>query len=324
MSITKTPKNYDRNSIGCLKEGLTGWCMRGRLRTFSGGSVAHPEYQYLNLVKDIIDNGEKSEGRNGTTYHRLGTLMKFPLSKNTIPLLTTKKLAWRTCLKELLWFISGDTSNQTLLDQNVNIWDKNAKVSYIMKDHALNDLGPIYGHQWRHFNAKYRTSADNYGGKGIDQLQNIVEDIQNGNKETKRRLIMTAWNPEQLSEMALPPCHIMSQFHVHGDKLSCSMYQRSGDVGLGVPFNIASYAFLTHLIAHHCDLKPHYFYHHIGDAHIYDNHIDPLKEIMDLEPYEFPSFKINSKRDTIDDYKVSDFEVTNYRSHPPIKMSMVA
>ena len=238
--------------------------------------------------------------------------------------MTTKKLAWKTCLKELLWFISGDTSNETLLNQNVTIWDKNAKVSYITKNHALNDLGPIYGHQWRHFNAKYLTSSTDYDGEGVDQLQSIIDDIKSGNLDTRRRLIMTAWNPEQLEEMALPPCHVLSQFHVHGSKLSCSLYQRSGDVGLGIPFNIASYSFLTHLIAKHCDLQPGNFYHHIGDAHIYENHVEPLKKLLDLKPYEFPSLRINIKRDNIGDYRLGDFEVKNYKHHPPIKMNMTA
>ena len=238
------------------------------------------ENQYLSLIKNIIDNGVKEVGRNGTTYSEIGGMMRFSLKDNTIPLMTTKKLAWRTCLKELLWFVKGDTSNDNLQKENVKIWNGNATREFLdsrgLYNLKENDLGPVYGHQWRFWNAKYENSETNYKGKGIDQLQNIIDEIKycKENNEASRRLIMSAWNPEQIDEMALPPCHVLSQYHItEGNKLSCSLYQRSGDMGLGIPFNIASYSFLTHLLAKHCDLEAGDFVHFIGNMHIYDDHI---------------------------------------------------
>ena len=243
-----------------------------------------PEKQYLKLVRNIINNGTKEVGRNGTTYGLIGGMMRFSLKDNTMPLMTTKKLAWRTCLKELLWFVKGDTNNENLQKQNVKIWNGNATRDFLNSRglHHLdeNDLGPVYGHQWRFWNAKYGTCNDNYEGAGIDQLQYIIDELKHGKmtKQNSRRLIMSAWNPEQLDEMALPPCHVLSQFHVtEGNKLSCTLYQRSADMGLGVPFNIASYAFLTHLLAKHCELEAHEFIHFLGNMHVYDDHVEALK-----------------------------------------------
>ena len=287
------------------------------------------ENQYLSLIKNIIDNGVKEVGRNGTTYSEIGGMMRFSLKDNTIPLMTTKKLAWRTCLKELLWFVNGDTSNDNLQKDNVTIWNGNATREFLdsrgLYNLKENDLGPVYGHQWRFWNAKYDNSETCYKGKGIDQLQNIIDEIRycKENNETSRRLIMSAWNPEQIDEMALPPCHVLSQYHItEGNKLSCSLYQRSGDMGLGIPFNIASYSFLTHLLAKHCDLEAGEFVHFIGNAHIYDDHIEPLKIQLENEPYEFPDLEIKEKRENIDDYKFEDFEVNNYKFHKVIKMDM--
>ena len=206
----------------------------------------------------------------------------FSLENNVLPLLTTKKVAWKTCLRELLWFVRGETNNKILTDQKCNIWKGNASREFLdsrgLTHLREDDLGPIYGHQWRHFNARYTTCDEDYIGKGVDQLQNIIDLLKNPETRSSRRMIMSAWNPEQLDEMALPPCHILLQFNVtQCNKLSCSMYQRSGDVGLGVPFNIASYSFLTYMIAKHCDLEPYEFIYHIGNAHIYDDHIEKLK-----------------------------------------------
>ena len=181
-------------------------------------------------------------------------------------------MAWKTCLKELLWFIKGSTSNKELQEQNVKIWNGNATREFLdsrgLSHLEENDLGPVYGHQWRFFNAEYETCMHNYKGKGVDQLQNVVNLLKNPATRSSRRIIMSAWNPCQLDQMALPPCHVMCQFNVIGDKLSCSMYQRSGDVGLGVPFNIASYSFLTHLLAHHCGLKAHEFVYYLKLTHL--------------------------------------------------------
>tara|TARA_B000000475_G_scaffold264568_1_gene252225 strand:+ start:2554 stop:3438 length:885 start_codon:yes stop_codon:yes gene_type:complete len=289
------------------------------------------ELGYLNLVRQIIKSGIKEVGRNGTTYTNVGAMLKFSLKDNKIPLLTTKKLAWRVCLKELLWFMNGDTNNKLLKDQNVKIWNGNGTREFLdsrgLQNLREDDLGPVYGHQWRYWNAPYNKEKGclgNYNGKGIDQLQNIIDEITKSKEtgESSRRMIMSAWNPEQLDEMALPPCHVLSQYHLVDNKLSCSLYQRSGDVGLGVPFNIASYSFLTHLLARHCDVETGEFVHFIGNAHIYDDHVEPLKIQLKNDPYEFPDLVINEKRDNIDDYKVEDFEVNNYRFHNVIKMNM--
>jgi len=292
------------------------------------------EYQYLSLIKKIIKNGVQEIGRNGTTYTRIGGMMRFSLEDNKMPLMTTKKLAWRVCLKELLWFMNGDTSNELLQQQNVKIWNDNATREFLdsrgLYHLRENDLGPVYGHQWRFWNAPYSRELGcfkDYRGKGIDQLQNIIDDINKTKKtgETSRRMIMTAWNPEQIDEMALPPCHVLSQFHItEGNKLSCTLYQRSADMGLGVPFNIASYSFLTHILAKHCDLEAKEFIHFIGNAHIYDDHIDVLEEQLSNEPYEPPDLIISEKKEKIEHYKFEDFTIENYNYHKPIKMRMRA
>jgi len=287
------------------------------------------ETQYLNLVKNIIKTGVKEEGRNGITYSIIGGMMRFSLRNNSIPLTTTKKLAWKTCLKELLWFINGSTNNELLQQQNVKIWNDNASRSFLNSQglHYLNenDLGPVYGHQWRFWNADYTNCKTNYSGKGIDQLQNIIDELKKihvDNKLNSRRLIMSAWNPEQINEMALPPCHVLSQFHVTDNKLSCTLYQRSADMGLGVPFNIASYAFLTHLLAKHCDLEADEFIHFLGNAHIYDDHIESLNKQLENEPFTPPKLYIKNKYSNIEDYILDDFIIKDYKCHNTIKMKM--
>ena len=292
-----------------------------------GIETIHDENQYLNLISDVLDYGFLETGRNGDTMAVFGAAMHFSLENNLIPLLTTKKVAWKTCLKELLWFINGSTDNSLLQSQNVKIWDGNASREFLDSQglHTLqeNDLGPVYGHQWRHYNAPYETCKDNYDGKGIDQLKNIIEILRDPEKRTSRRIVLSAWNPGQLNEMALPPCHILCQFNVfQGNKLSCSMYQRSGDIGLGVPFNIASYSLLTHIIAHQCDLIPTEFIYFLGNAHIYDDHIECLKTQILRAPNSFPTLEIINKPDSFDGYKVEDFKVNNYECHPAVAMVM--
>ena len=289
------------------------------------------EKQYLDLIKNVLENGFKEEGRNGNTISLFGSSMRFSLQDDKIPILTTKKLAWRTCLKELIWFIKGSTDNNELIKEGVHIWDLNGTREFLdsrgLKSYEENELGPIYGHQWRKFNAPYITNNDknktNETELGVDQLQNVIDLLKNPETRTSRRIIMSSWNPCQLDEMALPPCHILCQFNVHnGNKLSCSLYQRSADVGLGVPFNIASYSFLTHLLAKHCNLEAYEFIHFLGNYHIYEDHIEPLKEQLKREPYDFPTIKINSLRENINDYKLEDFEILNYNNYPTIKMLM--
>jgi len=288
----------------------------------------HEEYQYLNLLSDILKEGTNEKGRNGITKCVYGAAMHFSLENGKIPILTTKKTSWKTCLKELLWFVNGKTDNKLLNEQNVHIWDGNSTKEY-MKTRGLNyeegDLGPIYGFQWRHFNASYEGCAANYKDKGIDQLQNVIDCLKDPKQRSSRRLIVSAWNPCQVDEGALPSCHNFFQFNVvSGNKLSCSMYQRSNDCILGVPFNIASYSFLTHLIAKHCGLEAYEFIHFMGNSHIYENAIDAAKLQITREPYPFPTVSIKEVRENINDYQVEDFEINNYKSHDAIKVAMVA
>lgn len=294
---------------------------------------SHEEYQYLDLIENILANGNWEKGRNGNTKSIFGGSMRFSLNAGAMPILTTKKTAWKTCLKELLWFIRGDTNTKHLQDQNVHIWDDNSSRHFLdsqgLTVYPEGMIGPSYGYQWRFFGANYHC----FTGKpittdrpyhGIDQLQQIIEQLKNCETRNSRRLVMSAWNPKQMHEMALPPCHILCQFNVHdGNKLSCSMYQRSVDVGLGQPFNIASYSFLTHLLAKHCDLVAHEFVYFFGNAHIYEEHIDQMKEQLNREPYKFPTIDIKHKHDNINDYNIADFELCNYKHHDAIKMKMI-
>jgi len=286
------------------------------------------EQQYLNLVKKVIYTGDKQWGRNGEILSIFGEKMEFPLYNYKIPILTTKKLAWKTCLKELLWFIGGETDNNKLSEQNVKIWNANAseefKLSRNLKYTNPGDLGPIYGHQWRHFNAPYVGCDHDYTGKGVDQLQNVIDMLSDPKELMSRRIYMSAWNPCQLNEMVLPPCHISSHYRVNvNGELSCAIYQRSGDVGLGVPFNIASYSLLTCLIAKQCGLKPGRLIHFIGDAHIYSSHIEILKEQLTRIPKEAPYVEIKKKQN-INSYTLEDFKLVDYKHHGPLKMSMIA
>ena len=293
------------------------------------------EYQYLRLIDDIIQKGTWEEGRNGKTKSIFGGMMRYSLKDGKIPILTTKKTAWKTCLKELLWFIRGDTDNKILKEQGVHIWDANGSREFLdsrgLKLYPEDMLGPIYGYQWRNFNASYHCFTGHpiddlqHPFDGIDQLQQIIDALKDPKQRTSRRLIMTAWNPKQLDQMALPPCHVMCQFNVHdGNKLSCMMVQRSCDEFLGVPFNIASYSFLTHLIAKHCGLEAYEFVHFVGNCHIYEDHVEPMKEQLGRKPFKFPTVSIKQVRDNINDYEVEDFELHNYQSHDAIKMKMVA
>ena len=287
----------------------------------------HEEFQYLRLISEINTYGSMEEGRNGKAKTIFGSGMHFDLSDNKLPLLTTKKVAFKTCLKELLWFINGNTDNKILKDQKVRIWNANASRDFLdsrgLVNNEVDDLGPVYGHQWRYFNAKYNNCNTDYTGKGVDQLQNIIDQLKNPDTRNSRRLVMSAWNPEQLDEMALPPCHILCQFCVtENNKLSCSLYQRSGDVGLGVPFNIASYSILTHLIAKHCGLEPKEFVYFLGNAHIYDDHIEVLKEQVTRKPYVFPKLNVLCVKENISDYDVNDFNLIDYKYHEKIKMEM--
>lgn len=257
--------------------------------------------QYLDLMKDILETGVEKTDRTGTgTFSVFGRQLRFDLSKG-FPLLTTKKLHTRSIFIELLWFLKGDTNIKYLHDNGVSIWDEWAD------EHG--DLGPVYGHQWR--------SWPTPSGGTIDQITNVLNQIKQ--KPDSRRHIVSAWNPAEVDKMALPPCHTMFQFYVAEGKLSCQLYQRSADYFLGVPFNIASYALLTHMFAQQCDLLPGEFVWTGGDVHLYTNHIEQAKLQLTREPFALPQLNILRKPDSIFDYQYEDFEIQNYQSHPGIK-----
>lgn len=286
----------------------------------------HPEYQYLDLLRKVITTGHRRETRNAFTYSIFGHRMEFDLSQQIIPILTTKRVAIKTAIKELLWFISGDTSNETLQKNGVHIWDGNSSREYLdslgMTTRKEGDLGPVYGFQWRHSGAKYVDSQTDYQGQGVDQLQQAVKMLQTD--PHNRRNIVCAWNPSDLSEMALPPCHLMFQWYVEeNNRLSLQMYQRSGDSFLGIPFNIASYSMLIHMVAWVTGLTPGRFIHIIGDFHAYEDHLEAIQEQLEREPYPFPTVHFKRPISSIDDFKLEDIEIRDYLCHKTIKANMV-
>ena len=256
--------------------------------------------QYIDTLSHVLKNGATKEDRTGTgTISIFGHQMRFDLSKG-FPLVTTKKLHLKSIIHELLWFIAGDTNTKYLTDNNVRIWNEWADEN--------GDLGKIYGHQWRSWTAENRN---------IDQLTNVIESLKKN--PNSRRHIVSAWNVGDLDKMALPPCHILFQFYVANNKLSCQLYQRSADLFLGVPFNIASYALFTMMIAQVTGYELGDFIHTLGDAHIYSNHIEQVKLQISRTPYELPQMKINADVKNIFDFKYKDFELVNYEAHPHIK-----
>ncbi|XP_044749334.1 thymidylate synthase-like isoform X2 [Coccinella septempunctata] len=249
--------------------------------------------------------------------------MRYSL-RESFPLLTTKRVFWRGVVEELLWFIRGSTNALELRAKNVNIWDGNSTREYLdsvgLTDRIEGDLGPVYGFQWRHYGAEYKDMFTDYTGQGIDQLENVIETLKSNPND--RRIIMCSWNPIDLPKMALPPCHCLVQFYVANNELSCMLYQRSADMGLGVPFNIASYALLTNMIAHITGLKPGEFIHTLGDSHVYLNHVEALKVQLQRKPRPFPILKIKRKIDKLEDFTFEDFELIDYKPHPKIEMAM--
>ncbi|MBN8234623.1 thymidylate synthase [Halobacillus kuroshimensis] len=314
--------------------------------------MTNNEQAYLDLCRLVLEEGSEKSDRTGTgTYSVFGHQMRFDLEEG-FPLLTTKRVPFRLIASELLWFIKGDTNIKYLLQHNNNIWNEWAFKTWVesedyhgpdmtdfgrrsqqdpefqkvyedqmnlFKEKILTDdtfadtygeLGSVYGKQWR----EWKTSRDG----SIDQLKNVVESIKSN--PDSRRHIVTAWNPEDVpSNMALPPCHAMFQFYVADGKLSCQLYQRSGDIFLGVPFNIASYALLTHLIAHECGLEVGEFIHTLGDAHIYTNHIDQIQRQLSREPRGLPKLQLNSEISSIFDFEMKDITIEDYDPHPGIK-----
>lgn len=257
--------------------------------------------QYLDLLKTILDKGIQKHDRTGTgTISYFGYQMRFNL-QDGFPLVTTKKVHLKSIIYELLWFLNGDTNVKYLQDHGVRIWNEWAD--------ANGNLGPVYGYQWRH----WRTPD----GREIDQIANLIEGLKKN--PDSRRHIVSAWNPADVDNMALPPCHTMFQFYVVDGRLSCQLYQRSGDTFLGIPFNIASYALLTMMVAQVCGYKPGDFVHTIGDAHIYLNHIEQVKLQLSRNPYPLPTMKINPEVKDIFSFKYEDFTLENYQCHPTIK-----
>jgi thymidylate synthase len=257
--------------------------------------------QYLNLLKHVKDVGFKKEDRTGTgTLSVFGYQMRFNLNDG-FPILTTKKIHLKSVIHELLWFLSGNTNIEYLKENNVTIWDEWADEN--------GNLGPVYGHQWRSWDA-----AD---GSSVDQISDLINQIKTN--PDSRRLIVSAWNVGEIAKMKLPPCHAFFQFYVANNKLSCQLYQRSADIFLGVPFNISSYALLTMMIAQVCDLKLGDFIHTLGDAHIYLNHMDQVKEQLERSPKPLPNMKINPLVKDIFNFKYDDFELVDYDPYPLIK-----
>jgi thymidylate synthase len=274
----------------------------------------HSEYQYLDLMRHVRATGNMKGDRTGTGIQSVfGYQMRFNLQEG-FPLLTTKKLHLRSILHELLWFLNGETNIKYLVDNGVSIWNEWAT--------PTGELGPVYGKQWR--------SWEGANGQTIDQIAEVINEIKTN--PNSRRLIVSAWNPSVLPDpkvapeinaanglQALPPCHCLFQFYVHDGKLSCQLYQRSADILLGVPFNIASYALLLMMVAQVCDLEPHEFVHTLGDAHLYSNHFEQVATQLERTPYPFPTMKINKDVKNIFDFKFEDFELVDYVSHPHIK-----
>lgn len=276
------------------------------------------ERAYLDLVRRILESErEPSPDRTGVgTLSLFGTSLRFDLRRG-FPLLTTKKMFWKGVVEELLWFVAGKTDARQLAARGVHIWDRNGALSE-------GDLGPIYGFQWRHFGAHYRGAQADYSGEGVDQLSECIRLIRT--EPSSRRILMSAWNPCDLGKMVLPPCHVLCQFHVavgaNGPELSCQLYQRSADMGLGVPFNIASYALLTHMVAHVCGIRVGEFIHAMGDCHVYATHREALGVQLNRVPFELPQLRISSEIRNIDDFRPEHFELLNYEHHEPLAMAM--
>jgi thymidylate synthase len=258
------------------------------------------ERQYLDLLADVLQNGARKTDRTGTgTLSVFGRQLRFALAP--FPLLTTKKLHWKSIACELLWFLRGDTNVRWLQERGVSIWNEWADEN--------GELGPVYGYQWRH----WRTPD----GREIDQISQVVASLKN--KPDSRRHIVSAWNPADVDRMALPPCHALFQFYVANGRLSCQMYQRSADLFLGVPFNIASYALLTVMVAQVTDLEPGEFVLTLGDAHLYLNHLEQARQQLGREPRAFPRLKLNPSRRELDQFTFEDFVLEGYEPHPSIK-----
>lgn len=275
------------------------------------------EAAYLDLIRYVRDHGTEKGDRTGTgTRSHFGAQLRFDL-KEGFPLLTTKKVHMKSITYELFWFLKGDTHVKYLQDHNVRIWNEWSTAEQTARfGRPEGELGPIYGHQWRNYGAS-KAEDGSYNQDGIDQISEVIEQIKTN--PNSRRLIVSGWNPAEATQVALPPCHTLFQFFVADGKLSCQLYQRSADLFLGVPFNIASYALLTHMIAQVCDLEVDEFIWTGGDCHLYQNHIEQVNEQLSREAYELPSLWLNPEIKDIFDFTFDDIRVENYKSHPAIK-----
>lgn len=324
FELVSMSADYTENGVKYrFKEFVRRGCEQNTESNMNGTGVVQEEAQYLNLVRKILNKGVRKGDRTGVgTLSVFGEQMRFSL-RESFPLLTTKRVFWRGVAEELFWFIKGSTDAKLLSEKGIKIWDGNGSRSFLdsrgFKEREEGDLGPVYGFQWRHFGAEYTDKNGDYRGKGKDQLMEVIETIKRNPND--RRMIISAWNPSATDQMALPPCHLLAQFYVANGELSCQMYQRSCDMGLGVPFNIASYALLTCLVAKVTGLRTGDFVHVLGDAHIYNNHLEALKEQIERKPRPFPRLNIR-KREKIEDFTFEDLELIGYEPHKAISMQM--
>jgi len=333
LFVTRIPGSYDCDKFFPSINDTIFTLTKSTIYNFINYNIYHKtkqinmeEYQYLRLIKNVIQNGTSKSDRTGIgTMSMFGTQMRFNLENNTFPLLTTKRVFIRGIIEELLWFIKGSTDSNKLSEKKVKIWEPNGSREFLdslgFTDRAVGDLGPIYGFQWRHWGAEYVDKNTDYSGRGFDQLQNVIDEIKKN--PNSRRLIISGWNVSDIPKMALPPCHVICQFYIVGDKISAQLYQRSGDIGLGVPFNIASYALLLIMVGYVTGYKPFEFVYTLGDAHIYNNHIEALKNQIYRIPRDFPKLTIGRKIEDINDFKFEDFNITGYEPCKAIKMEMV-
>ena len=294
----------------------------------ANGRETNGEKGYLKLLNRVV-GGERRTDRTGTgTRSLFGAQLRFDLRDGQVPVLTTKKMAWKTCIRELLWFLRGSTDSKELEAQGVKIWQGNTTRAFLdargLTDLPEGDIGAGYGFQWRHFGAVYTDCYADYSGQGIDQLKYVEDLIKND--PNSRRIFMTAWNPEAIDRMALPPCHVSCQFYVSQDGLSCHMYQRSADCFLGLPFNIMSYGVLTHLLASRAGIQAKELVISIGDAHVYNDHLNQIEEQYHRIPYPFPKLVLNDRLKTLDwsEMTVEDFDLDGYQCHPAIVAPMSA
>ena len=325
--VTNIKQRTERANTRIYDPLTQDYCVKSLYLTFTvyqkTSLINKDEFHYLHLLDEVMKQGRLVETRNGSVKSIFGAKMTFSLDR--FPLLTTKKMGYKTILRELLWFIKGSTNNELLQDKHVHIWDGNSSKAYLESrglPYEQNDLGPIYGFQWRHFGAEYKDRYTNYENQGVDQLRWLLNEIKTN--PTSRRLILSAWNVRDLDKMALPPCHILSQFYVDQEQgtLSCQLYQRSGDMFLGVPFNIASYAFLTCILAKLTGYKPGKLHHVLGDTHIYEEHDSSVLTQLKRVPKPFPTLTISDSLTDIDSITEDMFTLDEYECYGRLSAPM--